>query len=206
MTIKLYSWPQSSGTRIAWALEELGLAYDYVQLDASKQEHRAAAHLAIHPHGKVPALVDGGVSLFETGAILIHLGETYGVERKLWPPRSGQAHADALSWTVWAAAELGPHMMQYAYHALASPFSYKVADQSRAAGEYERSQFERGLQVLDARLDGRQYLLGDFTLVDVAIASWLRFGAYLGIGFDAWPRIGDWLARCTARPALARAR
>ena len=206
MTISLYSWPQSSGTRIAWALEELGLAYDYVQLDASKQEHRAAAYLAIHPHGKVPALVDGDVSVFESGAILIHLGDKYGVERKLWPARGGQLHADALSWTVWAMVELGQHMMQYAYHALATPFSYKEADQSRAAGEYERSQFERGMQVLDARLDGRQYVLGDFTLVDVAIASWLGFGAYLGIGLDTWQRVGAWFSRCQARPALARAR
>lgn len=206
MTIKLYAWPQSSGTRITWALEELGLAYDYVQLDSSKQEHRAASYLAIHPHGKVPALVDGDVSLFESGAILIHLGDQYGVERKLWPARGGQAHGDALSWTMWAMAELGPHMMQYAYHGLATPFSYKAADQSHAAGDYERSQFERGVQTLDARLERRQYLLGDFTLVDVAIASWLRFGAYLGIGLAAWPRVGDWFGRCTSRPALARAR
>ena len=96
--------------------------------------------------------------------------------------------------------------MQYAYHALATPFSYKAADQSRAAGEYERSQFERGMQVLDARLDRGQYVLGDFTLVDVAIASWLGFGAYLGIGLDAWPHVGAWFSRCQARPALARAR
>lgn len=206
MTIRLYSWPQSSGTRIAWALEELGLSYDYVQLDASKQEHRAANYLGIQPHGKVPALVDGDVSLFESGAILVHLGDKYGVERKLWPAPSGQLHADALSWTVWAMAELGPHMMQYAYHALATPFSYKAADQSRAAGEYERSQFERGLQALDARLQRTQYVLGDFTLVDVAIASWLAFGAYLGIRLDPWSRVDDWFSRCKARPALARAR
>src|SRR5204863_2023958 len=105
---------------------------------------------------KVPALVDGDVSLCESGAILIHLGDKYGVERKLWPACGGQPHADALSWTVWAMAELGPHMMQYAYHTLATPFSYKQADQSRAAGEYERSQFERGMQVVDAHLDGNQ--------------------------------------------------
>ena len=206
MTIKLYSWPQSSGTRIAWALEELGLPYEFAHLDASKQEHRAPAYLAIHPHGKVPALVDGDVSLFESGAILLHLGEKYGVERKLWPARGGQAHADALSWTVWAMTELGQHMMQYAYHALATPFSYKAADQSRAAGEYERSQFESGMKALDARLERRQYVLGEFTLVDIAIASWLGFGAYLGIGLDAWPRVADWFSRCKARPALARAR
>ena len=69
MTIKLYSWPMSSGTRIAWALEELALPYDYVHLDAKKQEHRSPEMLAVNPHGKVPALDDGGLKLFESGAI-----------------------------------------------------------------------------------------------------------------------------------------
>jgi len=55
MTIKLYSWPGSSGTRIAWALEELGVPYEYVELDAKKLEHRTPQYLAINPHGKVPS-------------------------------------------------------------------------------------------------------------------------------------------------------
>jgi glutaredoxin len=59
MTIKFYSWPHSSGTRVAWALEELGLAYEYIKLDAKKQDHRSPEYLALNPHGKVPVLVDG---------------------------------------------------------------------------------------------------------------------------------------------------
>lgn len=59
MTIKLYSWPRSSGTRVAWALEELGVPYEYIKLDPKKQEHRSPEYLALNPHGKVPALVDG---------------------------------------------------------------------------------------------------------------------------------------------------
>jgi len=66
MTIKLYSWPMSSGTRIAWALEELALPYQYVPLDAKKQEHRSPEMLAVNPRGKVPALDDGGLKLFES--------------------------------------------------------------------------------------------------------------------------------------------
>ncbi len=205
MATKLYSWPQSSGTRIAWALEELGVAYEYMQLDAGKNEHRAPAYLAINPHGKVPALVDGDVKLFESGAILIHLGERYGVGKKLWPA-GGQPRADAIAWTVWSMTELGPHMMQYAYHGLATPFSYKPADQSRAAAEYERSEFERCMHAIDARLDGRDYLLGDFTLADIAASSWLGFGAYLGVRIDAYPRAAAWFERCNARPAMQRAR
>jgi glutathione S-transferase len=205
MAIKLYSWPQSSGTRIAWALEELGVPYEYVALDAAKQEHRAPDYLAINPYGKVPALVDGDVRVFESAAILIHLGERHGVSRALWPA-DGQPRADGLSWTVWAMAEFGQHMMQYLYHGLASPFSYQPADQSKAAADYSLSQFNRGLDALEARLEGREHLLGGFTLADIAVASWLTFGTYFGVKIDGHPRVAAWFARCRSRPALKRAR
>src|SRR6185436_5697 len=116
MAIKLYSWPHSSGTRVAWALEELGLAYEFVNLDAKRQEHRKPEYLAVNPHGKVPALVDGNQAFFESGAILLHLGTKYGVEKNLFPAGGSQARADAISWIVWAVAEFGPYMMQYLYH------------------------------------------------------------------------------------------
>src|SRR3990172_2829417 len=112
VAIELYSWPRSSGTRVAWALEELGVPYKYVELDPKKKEHLAPAYLAVNPHGKVPALVDDGQRFFESGAILLHLGDKYGVAAKLWPAPGGQAHADALCWSVWAIGELQPYLMQ----------------------------------------------------------------------------------------------
>src|SRR5580765_2624054 len=132
MAIKFYSWPMSSGARTQWALEELGVPYEYVQLDRSKGEHRAPAFLAINPNGKVPALVDDGVAYFESLAIALHLGERYGVERGLWP-RDGKDHADALSWSVWAMMELQYNLREYMYHGLATPISYKPEGQSKAA-------------------------------------------------------------------------
>src|SRR5262245_32266152 len=101
MPLALYSFPRSSGTRVHWALEELGVAYEYVSLDRAKNEHRESAYLAINPNGKVPALVDDGERLFESVAILIHLGEKYGRAKGLWPAQSGE-RAEALSWTVWS--------------------------------------------------------------------------------------------------------
>lgn len=206
MAITLYSWPRSSGTRVAWALEELGLAYEYVGIDAAKLEHRAPSHLAISPHGKVPALLDGEQSFFESAAILLHLGDKYGIDKQLWPGGTGQARADALSWTVWAVAELGPSMMQFLYHGLDTPVSYRPQDRSRAAAEYNLSQFERGLDAIEARLQARDHLLGDFTLVDIAAASWLMFGTRFGIDLHSHPRVADWLKRCEVRPARKRAR
>jgi len=206
MTIKLYSWPRSSGTRVAWALEELGLAYEYVKLDAKKQEHRSPEFLALNPHGKVPALVDGGQTFFESGAILLHLGNRYGVEKNLWPASGGQARADAVSWTVWAMTELGPYMMQYLYHGLDTPVSYKPEDRSKAAAEYNRTQLDRLLAALEARLEGREYVLGGFSLADVAAASWLAFGTRFGLGLERYPRVAAWCKRCLERPAFKRAR
>jgi glutathione S-transferase len=206
MAIKLYSWPNSSGTRVSWALEELGVPYEYVALDGSKLEHRTPQYLALNPHGKVPGLVDGELTLFESGAMLLHLGDKYGIERKLWPAGGGQARADAICWTVWAMADFGNYMMQYAYHGLDSPVSYKPEDRSGACAEYNRSQFVRGLDSLQTRLQEREYLLGAFSLVDIAAASWLLSGSALGIKLDTHPRVADWLKRCSERPACRRAR
>jgi len=206
MTIKLYSWPMSSGTRIAWALEELALPYQYVSLDAKKQEHRSPKMLAVNPHGKVPALADGELRLFESGAILLYLGNRYGAPKGLWPEPKGQAHADAVCWTVWAMTEIGTYMMQYLYHGLDSPVSYKPEDRSKAAAAYNRAQLDRLLDALETRLEGRDCLMGGFTLVDVAAASWLLLGTQLGLPLEDHPRVVAWCKRCAERPAFKRAR
>jgi glutathione S-transferase len=206
MTIKLYSWPRSSGTRVSWALEELALPYEYVALDAKKQEHRAAEYLALNPHGKVPALRDGDQSFFESGAILLHLGTKYGVEKNLFPPGGGQARADAISWSVWASTELGPYMLQYLYHGPDTPISFKKEDRSNAAADYSLMQFNRQLDGLEARLGKQDYLLGSFTLVDIASASWLAMGTMFGLTFERHPRVVAWCGRCAERSAFKRAR
>lgn len=206
MALQLHSWPRSSGTRVSWALEELGVPYEYILVDREKQEQRSPQYLAINPHGKVPALVDGEQAYFESTAILLHLGENYGVARRLWPAASDPGRAEALCWTVWGTTELGNYMMQYLYHGLDSPVSYKPEGRSTAAAEYNRTQFVRCLDALEARLAVRRQLLGDFSLVDVATASWLLFGTMLGIALDGHPRVADWTRRCSERAAFKRAR
>jgi glutathione S-transferase len=206
MSIELYSWPRSSGTRISWALEELGIPYKYVALDPKKNEHLSPKYLAVNPHGKVPALTDDGQRFFESAAILLHLGEKYGVEKHLWPAAGGQAHADALCWTVWAVTELMSNMMQYLYHGLDTPFSYDPQDRSQAAAEFNLSQLKRNLDALEARLSDGDYLLGGFSLVDVAAASVVALGTMVGLGLEHYPRTAAWCKRCTERPAFKRAR
>jgi glutathione S-transferase len=203
MTIKLYTWPMSSGTKVEWALEELGLAYERVVLDRAKGEHRAPSYLAVHPSGRVPALVDGDTRFFESAAILFWLGERYGVDKGLWP-RSDRERADALSWTVWTVGDLSAHMMQFAYHGLDSPVSYAPEQRSKAAAEYHKGQFEVCLDALERQLAQRDFLLGGFTLVDVAAASVVGFGKTLGVPLGDRKFVSAWLDRCALRPARTR--
>jgi glutathione S-transferase len=157
MSIELYSWPRSSGTRVVWALEELGIPYRYIDLDPKKEENLSPTYLAVNPHGKVPALVDDNVRFFESAAILLHLGERYGVAKKLWPAAGGQPRADALCWTVWAMTELMSYMMQYLYHGLDTPVSY--APESR----HDRSAVGQGrlsARYVLARRCGRRKRVG----------------------------------------------
>jgi glutathione S-transferase len=207
MAIRFYSWPMSSGARVQWALEELGISYEYVQLDRTKGEHKAPAYLAINPNGKVPALVDDGVNYFESVAILVHLGERYGVERGLWPAASAaQDRADALSWSVWNAVEMQVYMTRYMWHGLDTRISYKPEERSKAAAEFNFTQTTRCLKMLEDRLATRDHILGSFTLVDVAVGSTIRFGSMMGVKLDAHPHVAAWLARISQRPALAKVR
>lgn len=205
MAIRLYSWPMSSGTRVQWALEELGLPYEYTQLDRSKGEHKSAAFLAVNPNGKVPALVDGDETLFESAAIVIHLGEKYGVERKLWPA-GGQARADALSWTVWSITELQAFALRFIYHGLDSPISYKADQRSKAAADFNLAATQRNLAMLDARLATREYIMGAFSLVDVLAGSAVRFAKMMGVSTENAPHVTAWVTRLNSRPALAKVR
>jgi glutathione S-transferase len=206
MALQLHSWPRSSGTRISWALEELSVPYEYVEVDQKNLEHRSPRYLALNPHGKIPTLVDGGQTYFESAAILLYLGDRYGAAKGLWPAVDDPAHADALCWTVWATTELGSYMMQYLYHGLDTPFSYKPEDRSKVCAEYNRTQFMRCLNALESRLADREYMLRDFSLVDVAAASWMSLGTMVGVALDAQPQVAAWTRRCTDRPACKRAR
>lgn len=204
MTLRLYSWPLSSASGARWALEELGLPYDYVELDREKRDHRKPEYLAINPNGKVPTLVDGAHPYFESLAILLHLAESYGRERELWPSDEARL-AEALSWTVWGSAELRPYMMQYAYHGLDTPVSYAPKDRSQAAAKYNGDEFLRTLDALDLRLAQRDYLLGEFSLTDISPASALYFGEALGVPMEGRANVAAWLERCRKRPARLKA-
>src|SRR3954452_24446147 len=106
MSIVFYYTPMSSATRIHWALEELGVGYEKVKLDLAAGDHKKPEYLALNPNGKVPLIVEGDTPIFESLAILIYLGERYGVEKGLYP-ELGPKRAEALRWIAWANVTLG---------------------------------------------------------------------------------------------------
>ena len=202
MSIRLYGMPRSTAGRVRWALEELGASYDYVELDRAKGETRTPEYLAINPTGKVPGLVDGGQAYFESAAIILHLGETYGRARGLWPGE-GAPRAEALCWTIWSTTELSAYQMQWLYHGVDTPVSYAPADRSRATADYNHGQFLRNLDALEARLAGRDHLLGGaFSLADIPAAAALLNGLALGGSVEGRKNVTAWLERCRARPAF----
>src|SRR5690606_354467 len=122
-------------------------------------------------NGKVPALVVDGAPMFESLAMLLYLGERFGVDRGLWPRPGTAEHIDALTWTVWGTVTAGGSLWRLLYNT-AEWFSPESRNAIQA--ELARDEFSAALVILEARLDGREHLVGDrFTLVDIANTSLL---------------------------------
>lgn len=107
MSIVLYWHPMSSATPVACALAELGLPHERVKIDIRAGEQHRPDFLALNPNGKVPTLTVDGAPMFEALAIQLWLGETYGVERGLWPAPGTPERLQALSWCAWAYVSYG---------------------------------------------------------------------------------------------------
>jgi len=196
--IKVYGVPMSRAMRVLWALEEVGARYELVPTHFLTDAH-SPAYLKINPNGRIPALQDGDVTLFESLAINLYLARKYGPA--LWPktiPDEGRA----FQWSVWAMTELEEPIITALMHRAFLPEPQREPTKADDAAE----RFEKPLAVLDGALAGRPYLLGsDFTIADLNVASVLAIAALAHLDLAPAPNAAAWLARCTARPALARA-
>ena len=195
---RLYGIPGSRALRSIWAIEETGIDYELVKThfmgDSKKPDY-----LAINPNGRVPALVDGDLTLFESMAINLYLARTYGGDLY---PTSDADQARAVQWSFWGMTEIEPHLMQMLLHKIMYPEEQRRPE---AVTEAETA-IERPLRVLDAHLAVRDTILGgDFSIADLNVASVLSMGAMVGYDVGAFPNVSAWLGRCVSRPALARA-
>ncbi|MGG6293501.1 glutathione S-transferase family protein [Leptolyngbya sp. AN02str] len=175
--LKLYGGARSRASIVKWYLEEQGIPYEYVLLDMQAGEHREPAYLAINPMGKVPAIVDGDFTLWESGAILLYLDEKYGAAASI-EERSRRAQ-----WVLFANATLGPGIF---------------IESSR-----ER-EFPKLIGGLSECLAQQLYLLGDtLTVADIAVGSMLAYmPLMLGLNFKEYPIVESYVQRITERPAF----
>jgi len=197
MSVVFYWHPMSSATPIACALAELGVAHDRVRIDIRNGEQRTPEYLAINPNGKVPCLVVDGTPIFEGLAIHLWLGDRFGVARGLWPAADTPERLQALSWCAWAyvtyMAVVGRLRLATSDDALRDP-------RHAAAAAAEATQL---LDVLEARLAGRQWMLGaEYSLVDLVVGQVVGYGTYVGAGVADHPSVAAWLARLQQRPAM----
>lgn len=206
--IQLYSLPTPNGVKVSIALEEMGLPYEPHLVDIARGETWTAPFLSLNPNGKIPAIIDPHgpvgrpIGLFESGAILLYLAEKSGMLLPADPAR----RYETIQWVFFQMAAVGPMFGQLGYfHKFAGR---EIADK-RPLERY-RDESRRLLGVLDDRLTGRDWIMGDaFTIADVSLLGWVRnlIGFYEArdlVAFDTLKRVPAWLERGLARPAVRR--
>ena len=198
MTIKLYGVSGSRALRSIWAIEEVGVDYEHIPTHFAN-DSKAPEYLAINPNGRIPTLVDGDLTLFESMAINLYLAKTYG--GALYPSDPA-AEAQAIQWSVWAISEIEPIQMRI----VIQKFFVPKDKQDPSVVEAAAAELERPLKVLDAHLADREYLLGDtFTIADLNLSGVMLLLKMAGQDYSQHANVQRWADACYARPSLAAA-
>ncbi len=196
--IDFYYWPTPNGWKVSIMLEECGLDYKMIPVNISKGDQFTPEFLAISPNNRMPAIVDpdgadGPVSVFESGAILMHLAEKTG----RFMPTDSRGLTEAREWLFWQVGNLGPMAGQLSHFVNYAEGDHEYAHQ-RYANEYNRC-----IGVLERRLEGRDYILGDdYSVVDMASWPWILIAKPLGQSLDEFPNVARWRQTVKERPAV----
>ena len=193
--LKFYFNGSPNPTKVALFLEEAGLAYEAIPVDTRKGDQFKPAFLAINPNGKVPAIVDGDVTVFDSNAILLYLAEKTG---KFLPADTPKTRGELLSWLMFVATGVGPFSGQSVHFR-----HYAPGKEPYAANRYT-FEVERHYKILDERLAKQRYMLGDtYTIVDMDVWGWARLGEFVaGEGTLAkFPNLKRLVDEIGARPA-----
>jgi glutathione S-transferase len=198
--MQLYFAPRTRAIRPRFLLEELGVPFEIVSVELSKGQHKQPDYLEIHPHGAVPALVDGGVRMFESAAICLYLADKFPA-KKLAPAPGSPERAAYYQWMVYAMATLEPPVVQYFLHSRVLPEDKRSA----VVVEENKKRFDEIARVLTRALSSKEFILGaHFTAADVLIGSILIWVKSLGL-LEDHPALQAYTARIEARPAYQRA-
>lgn len=204
--IQLYSFPTPNGVKVSIALEEMELAYEPHLVTLSDADVKSEAFLSLNPNNKIPAIIDpngpdGAIGLFESGAILLYLAEKSG---KFIGATTADKHK-ITQWLMFQMGGLGPMFGQMG-------FFYKFAgaqiEDPRPRERY-RDEAIRLLAVLDKELAGKDWIAGDYSIADMAIAPWVNALGFYGtkdeVGYDDLKNVPAYVARFFERPAVDKA-
>lgn len=202
MSVVFYTAPMSSASPVASALFELEVPHETVSFDLKKQEHTKPEYLALNPNGKVPTLVVDGTPMFEALAIMMWLGDRYGVSKGLWPAQNDPLRMQAYAWCVWSYVTYGTLIGRLHFASNLAPAEFRNAAQEKAIREQARAL----LDILEQRLSTQSHMLGEgYSLVDLVAASVVGYGAFVGLAVDEHPRVKQWLERFQSRPCFRAA-
>jgi len=199
--MQLYHFPSTNPQKVTFAFKELGLDCELVPVDLSKGEQRQPAFLAHNPFGRVPVLVDDGLTLPESHAILAYLGEKAG---RLWPV-SAAGRAEALRWLFFLSQHIMPAAGEVALYFRAKVFGRPIDATAEATIKRGEEALPATLAILEDHLAGNKWIMGaEFGLVDCAYCPALNVIEKSGFGFAGFPRVAAYLEACRARPAWAQ--
>lgn len=197
--IDLYTWTTPNGRKVSIMLEELGVPYTAHSIDISKGEQFAPEFLKIAPNNRIPAIVDHetGISMMETGAIMLYLAEKYG---RFLP--EGDEKWPAIEWLMWQMGGVGP-MFGQVHHFV----KYNRGKSSYAEERYS-NEAKRLYGVLNTRLESRDFMAGagrgEYSITDMATWPWVSRFEWQEIDLNDYPNVKDWYVRIADRPAVQR--
>jgi GST-like protein len=206
--LQLYSTPTPNGVKVSIMLEEIGLPYEAHYVNIGDNESWTPEFLSLNPNGKIPAILDPNgpdsapMPLFESGAILLYLGEKTGQLLPVDPAR----RYETIQWVFFQMANVGPIFGQVGFF---HKFAGREYEDKRPLKRYV-DETKRLLGVLEGRLEGHEWIMGDeFSIADISMLGWVRnlVGFYEAgelVEFEKLNNVPAWLKRGLARPAVER--
>jgi GST-like protein len=205
--LQLYAAPTPNGVKVSIMLEETGLAYEPHYVDISNNESKDPAFVSLNPNGRIPAIIDpagpGGkpIALWESGAILLYLADKTGQFISTEPAQ----RYETLAWVMFQMSAIGPMFGQLGFFLRFGGKDYEdKRPQQRFIDEAKRL-----LGVLDRRLEGRDWIVDDYSIADIATLGWVNalvefYAAGDVLGLSTYSNVQAWLGRGLARPAVRR--
>ena len=192
--IDLYTWTTPNGRKVSIMLEELGIDYTAHPINIGEGDQKTPEFLAISPNNKIPAIIDrdNGLRLMESGAIMTYLAEKYDK----FLPSDPLKKAEANQWLMWQMGGLGPMLGQ------THQYAHFNSGKAPFAEERFLNETKRLYSVLEKRLDGREFILDDYSIVDMACWPWVSRYEWQGIDLAEYPNVRKWYQQLAARPAV----